>query len=208
MTSGWRYPATTDPSNVPRRRTRRLRLRKGSRSETSWLRPQPQPDFDRRKRMMGVEPTTFCMANASDLSRPFAPVRSNRRFAGSPSTRANGSEPERTTSVTIVTTRPTPVRSNHSAPFASASPRGSRTNSPDHGVVSTHHRSAAPAPPPPSGVARFRNGSRCSRRGPGGRPRVRGRGRPRRRSGRRHGRARRRCPRRRRPRGCRGRRRR
>jgi hypothetical protein len=33
------------------------------------------------ERMMGLEPTTFCMASASDLSLPFAPVRSNRRFA-------------------------------------------------------------------------------------------------------------------------------
>jgi hypothetical protein len=34
------------------------------------------------KRMKGLEPSTFCMANASDRSRPFAPVRSNRPFAG------------------------------------------------------------------------------------------------------------------------------
>jgi zinc-ribbon domain len=45
------------------------------------------------KRMMGLEPTTFCMANASSRSRPFAPVRSNVLFAGF-SVRA--SEPERT----------------------------------------------------------------------------------------------------------------
>ena len=32
------------------------------------------------ERMMGLEPTTFCMANASDRPRPFAPVRSNRLF--------------------------------------------------------------------------------------------------------------------------------
>jgi hypothetical protein len=32
--------------------------------------------------MMGLEPTTFCMANASARSRPFAPVRSNDLFAG------------------------------------------------------------------------------------------------------------------------------
>jgi hypothetical protein len=43
--------------------------------------------------MMGLEPTTFCMANASCGSRPFAPVRSNDLFAGF-SVRA--SEPERT----------------------------------------------------------------------------------------------------------------
>jgi hypothetical protein len=34
-----------------------------------------------RERMMGLEPTTFCMASASDRSRPFAPVRSNWPFA-------------------------------------------------------------------------------------------------------------------------------
>jgi hypothetical protein len=27
------------------------------------------------ERMMGLEPTTFCMANASDRSRPFSSVR-------------------------------------------------------------------------------------------------------------------------------------
>jgi hypothetical protein len=42
---------------------------------------------------MGLEPTTFCMANASDRSLLFAPVRSNRLFAGHPYTRANGSNP-------------------------------------------------------------------------------------------------------------------
>jgi hypothetical protein len=34
------------------------------------------------ERMMGLEPTTFCMANASGRSRPFAPVRSNASIAG------------------------------------------------------------------------------------------------------------------------------
>jgi hypothetical protein len=34
--------------------------------------------------MMGLEPTTFCMASASDRSLPFASVRSNRLFAGVP----------------------------------------------------------------------------------------------------------------------------
>jgi len=34
------------------------------------------------ERMKGFEPSTFCMASASDCSRPFAPVRSNELFAG------------------------------------------------------------------------------------------------------------------------------
>ena len=34
--------------------------------------------------MKGLEPSTFCMASASNRSRPFAPVRSNRLFAGLP----------------------------------------------------------------------------------------------------------------------------
>jgi hypothetical protein len=33
--------------------------------------------------MMGLEPTTFCMASASDRSQPFAPLRLHRPFAGS-----------------------------------------------------------------------------------------------------------------------------
>jgi hypothetical protein len=56
--------------------------------------------------MMGLEPTTFCMANASDGSRPFAPVRSNRLFAAVPLQRANGSEPERTPNLAILATTP------------------------------------------------------------------------------------------------------
>jgi hypothetical protein len=63
--------------------------------------------FDRdNKRMMGLEPTTSCMASASDRSLPFAPVRSNRLRAGLPSTRANGSEPERTPNLAILATEP------------------------------------------------------------------------------------------------------
>jgi hypothetical protein len=42
----------------------------------------PLQDFS--ERMMGLEPTTFCMASASDRSLPFASVRSNRLFAGVP----------------------------------------------------------------------------------------------------------------------------
>src|SRR6266542_3716554 len=45
------------------------------------------------ERMMGLEPTTFCMANASERARPFAPVRSNRLFAA---VSVQASEPDRT----------------------------------------------------------------------------------------------------------------
>ncbi len=54
---------------------------------------------------MGFEPTTFCMANARGRSLTFAPVRSNRLFAGPPYKRANGSEPERTPNLAILATR-------------------------------------------------------------------------------------------------------
>jgi len=54
--------------------------------------------------MMGLEPTTFCMANASGRSLLFAPVRSNRLFAGLPSERANATEPERTPNLAILAT--------------------------------------------------------------------------------------------------------
>ena len=53
---------------------------------------------------MGLEPTTFCMANESGSSRPFAPVRSNRLFAALPSKRANATEPERTPNLAILAT--------------------------------------------------------------------------------------------------------
>jgi hypothetical protein len=52
--------------------------------------------------MMGLEPTTFCMANASGRSLPFAPVRLGRLFARLPSKRANPSEPERTPNLAIL----------------------------------------------------------------------------------------------------------
>ncbi len=45
------------------------------------------------ERMMGLEPTTFCMANASDRSYAFASVRSNHLFAA---TTGRASEPQRT----------------------------------------------------------------------------------------------------------------
>jgi hypothetical protein len=54
--------------------------------------------------MMGLEPTTFCMANASSRSLLFATVRSKRRLHGFPSERANGSEPERTPNPAILAT--------------------------------------------------------------------------------------------------------
>jgi hypothetical protein len=43
--------------------------------------------------MMGLEPTTFCMAKPGERSRPFAPVRSNHLFAA---TTGRASEPQRT----------------------------------------------------------------------------------------------------------------
>jgi len=46
--------------------------------------------------MMGLEPTTFCMAKASGRARRFAPVRSNVLFAACSSERANANELERT----------------------------------------------------------------------------------------------------------------
>ncbi len=49
-----------------------------------------------KKRMKGLEPSTFCMAKASERSRTFARVRSNRLSARLPATRVNPSEPERT----------------------------------------------------------------------------------------------------------------
>jgi hypothetical protein len=55
---------------------------------------------------MGLEPSTFCMASQRERSRPFAPVRSKCRFAEHSENRPNTSEPERTLSVTIVTTGP------------------------------------------------------------------------------------------------------
>jgi hypothetical protein len=42
---------------------------------------------------MGLEPTTFCMANARDRSHPFASVRSNHLFAA---TTGRASEHQRT----------------------------------------------------------------------------------------------------------------
>ena len=53
---------------------------------------------------MGLESTTFCMASARRRSHPFAPVRLKSYLQGFLRTRPNTSEPERTTSVTIVTT--------------------------------------------------------------------------------------------------------
>jgi hypothetical protein len=55
--------------------------------------------------MMGLEPTTFCMANARDRSHLFAPVRSNRLFPAVPLRRANATEPERTPNLAILAMR-------------------------------------------------------------------------------------------------------
>ena len=46
---------------------------------------------------MGLEPTTFCMANASDRSLPFAPVRSTGCSQGLPSKRTQANPSERRT---------------------------------------------------------------------------------------------------------------
>ena len=46
----------------------------------------------------GLEPSTFCMANARERSRLFAQVRWNRLFAEHFERPANASEPERTMS--------------------------------------------------------------------------------------------------------------
>jgi hypothetical protein len=54
--------------------------------------------------MKGLEPSTFCMANARDRSLPFASVRSNRCLQGFTFTRANVSEPERTPNLAILAT--------------------------------------------------------------------------------------------------------
>jgi hypothetical protein len=50
---------------------------------------------------MGLEPRTFCMASASDRSRPFAQTGS---LQGLPSKRANASELERTPNLAILAT--------------------------------------------------------------------------------------------------------
>jgi hypothetical protein len=53
---------------------------------------------------MGLEPTTFCMANARGRSHTFATVRSNPLFSPFPIERANASEPERTPNLAILST--------------------------------------------------------------------------------------------------------
>jgi hypothetical protein len=73
--------------------------------------------------MKGLEPSTFCMASASDRSLPFASVRSNRPIAGFLSERANGSEPERTANLAILATGSAP--NPGSASFSPAT-RGGR----------------------------------------------------------------------------------
>jgi hypothetical protein len=58
------------------------------------------------ERMKGLEPSTFCMASVRKRSRPFAAVRLTSLFAEDfVGARSNVNAPERTTSVTIVTTR-------------------------------------------------------------------------------------------------------
>jgi len=74
------------------------------------------------ERMMGLEPTTFCMASERRRSHPFAPVRSTACLRGIWSMRANVNEPERTTSVTIVTTRVHASNAFSSLPASCARP--------------------------------------------------------------------------------------
>ena len=54
--------------------------------------------------MKGLEPSTFCMANASDRSRRFAPVRSNDLFPGVSVQASERTEPERTPNLAILAT--------------------------------------------------------------------------------------------------------
>jgi hypothetical protein len=70
----------------------------------SSLTTQPGDLQGHSERMMGLEPTTFCMASASDRSRPFARVRSNGVFAASSPERASAREPERTLNLAILAT--------------------------------------------------------------------------------------------------------
>jgi hypothetical protein len=60
--------------------------------------------------MMGLEPTTFCMARVGNRSRPFAPVAQPARLCGSRQLSERHSERERTSSVATVAT---PLTENH-----------------------------------------------------------------------------------------------
>jgi hypothetical protein len=55
--------------------------------------------------MMGLEPSTFCMANASSSSRPFAQTP---RLQDVPENRANATAPERTPNLAILATEAHP----------------------------------------------------------------------------------------------------
>lgn len=55
-------------------------------------------------RMKGLDPSTFCMANASDRSRPFAPLAQTGCLHGFCSNRANTTAPERTPNLAILAT--------------------------------------------------------------------------------------------------------
>jgi hypothetical protein len=54
--------------------------------------------------MKGLEPSTFCMANASDRSLLFASVRQTGCLQRFPCERANKTEPERTPNLAILAT--------------------------------------------------------------------------------------------------------
>jgi hypothetical protein len=92
-----RFPLNRYPDPPPHEEAE-IRLRAALDQLRPELATSPQPSFCTddatrasarlSERMMGLEPTTFCMANASRRSHPFAPVRSNRLFAG-PSVRTS-----------------------------------------------------------------------------------------------------------------------
>jgi hypothetical protein len=54
--------------------------------------------------MMGLEPTTFCMAKAGGRLRTFARFAETCRLRGLRASRANASEPERTPNLAILAT--------------------------------------------------------------------------------------------------------
>jgi hypothetical protein len=55
--------------------------------------------------MMGLEPTTFCMASASDARARSQACAQTRLLPAFPTGRANASKPERTQNLAILATR-------------------------------------------------------------------------------------------------------
>jgi hypothetical protein len=92
---------------------------------------------------MGLEPTTFCMANARDVrtrSRPFA---QSNVFAGSSSARPNASEPERTPNLAILATTPAARRPPVAELFAKKFVAALREPTTQHAVATLAKRSMA-----------------------------------------------------------------